>query len=346
MEYLKHAAVCLGGRWSKQAEILCAELNREQILCTKYTERSLSEALVRDNGALSGRGLSEEPVQDNGLRVGRGLLEEPVQDNGLREGRGLPETPVQAGGELLRDSTVLITDSRRLLLQAGRAGIVCVGCAAPEEAFLDGAALVTDSPEELNGRLLEELLLRTTGRPVTIAGTERLLIREMAQEDAKRLYEISRQKGMERAVSGGWDDFFCPDHLAAYIRSVYRFYGYGLWSVLLSDGTLIGCCGFSERCAPENAEAAAQSPVILELQYMLDEAYRGRGFGTEMCAAALRYAAERTEWRTVYVRIRPENEASLRLAEKLGFGRSQTFAGCSLQGDFIMLEYTLCSDMI
>ncbi len=57
----------------------------------------------------------------------------------------------------------------------------------------------------------------------------------------------------------------------------------------------------------------------LELQYMLDRKFQGRGYGLEMCRAALRYAFARTDWDEVWVRIHPQNRASLRLAGRLGF---------------------------
>lgn len=238
------------------------------------------------------------------------------------------------------DSAVVITDSRVLSSGLAGSGIVCIGCAASEEAFFDGAALVTDCPEQLDGRTLEEYLLRMTGRPVTIAETGRLILREIAEEDIDRLYEISRQKGMERALSDpSQEDFFQKENLQEYIRTAYRFYGYGLWSVLLKDGTLIGCCGFSE-CGGSGIQDPSE--VRLELQYMLDEAYRRCGYGTEMCRAALHYAALQTAWENVYVRIRPDNEPSLRLAGKLGFRCPASCDSRSLQEDFIMLEYTLC----
>ena len=92
---------------------------------------------------------------------------------------------------------------------------------------------------------------------------------------------------------------------------------------------------------------------------MLDQAYRGKGFGTQMCRAALSDAVLRTEWDRVYVRIAPENGPSLHLAEKLGFrtiekqaeaqsaqGRTKLQntveqSGNCLQCGYIVLEYNL-----
>lgn len=245
------------------------------------------------------------------------------------------------------EDTVIITDSRDTAAKFAVKGFVCIGCVSDsmQSDFFEGAELVTDSLTGLDSESLEACLLHAKGWPVTVARTARLILREMTEEDADSLYEISVQQGMERALAGGFaENFFCRETLLPYIRHVYRFYGYGLWSVLLEDGTLIGCCGFSER----------------ELQYMLDEKYRRCGYGTEMCRAALHYASERMDWKEVYVRIMPDNQASLYLAEKLGFrripagtsaseksgefdyrGKTVQQRGSSLQSSPLMLKYAL-----
>lgn len=244
-------------------------------------------------------------------------------------------------------STVIVTDSRQLSVQLSERGFVCIGL-EESGSFFEGAVLVTDSLEELDADTLEECLLHMTGRPVTAARTPQLILREMTAEDAPRLYEISTQEGMGKALLGGLEqNFFRRETLLPYIDCAYRFFGFGLWSVLTTDGTLIGCCGFSHW------------EDKIELQYMLDQAYRGKGFGTQMCRAALSYAALRTEWECVYVRIAPDNGPSLHLAEKLGFrtiekqaeaqsAQSRTKlqntaeqSGNCLQCGYIVLEYNL-----
>lgn len=287
---------------------------------------------------------------DAECRNGRGLLRTDAgRENGNRmlisDGPSKPVCGLFAG--ISPFSTVIITDSRQLSAQFSERGFVCIGL-DESGSFFEGAALVTDSLEELDADTLEECLLHMTGRPVTAARTPQLILREMTAEDAGRLYEISTQEGMEKALLGGLEqNFFRRETLLPYIDCAYRFFGFGLWSVLTTDGTLIGCCGFSHW------------EDKIELQYMLDQAYRGRGFGTQMCRAALSYAALRTEWECVYVRIAPDNKPSLRLAEKLGFriierqaeaqsAQSRTKlqntaeqSGNCLQGGYIVLEYNL-----
>ena len=74
---------------------------------------------------------------------------------------------------------------------------------------------------------------------------------------------------------------------------------------------VIGCCGFSaleerpdmQKSIEDGEDAQDQeNPVILELQYMLDEAYRRQGYGTEMCRAAIAYAYEQLEADEIMVR--------------------------------------------
>lgn len=231
-------------------------------------------------------------------------------------------------------SAILITDSQVMAGIWKKRGGVCVAC-TEEEGFFEGAVMVTDSLNELTGELLEECLLHELGLPVTVAETQRLILREIAREDIDTLCGISRQGGMEYLMDVNLDTsdtksntktdgFFEPERMQAYIKNVYRFYGYGMWSVWTKTGELIGCCGFHEResALDEGEEWKSGHEIAdmhLELQYMLDSAYQMQGYGQEMCRAALDYIAARTDWEQVWVRVHAENEASVRLAKRLGF---------------------------
>lgn len=289
---------------------------------------------------------------------------------------------------------ILITDDQAAAGYWKKMGGVCIGCTS-EEGFFEGAELVTDSLEELDEVILEETLLHGLGLPVTIAKTERLMLREITEEDVEPLYQISQQSGMEylmQDLSG--DNCFEPERMRSYIKTVYRLCGYGLWSVWTREGELIGCCGLSDfvcrtsdfptqmcralndgngecscragirkpdltsciaACIHEEADLVDEGPLgyceclvhggplvysddqlaevitedswknyenmCLELQYMLDNRYQGRGYGLEMCRAALEYAFTRTDREEVWVRIHSENRNSIRLARRLGFER-------------------------
>lgn len=221
-------------------------------------------------------------------------------------------------------STVLLTDDRKAAAEWKRLGGICIGCTGSDE-FFDGAELVTDSLQELDRITIEETLLHGLGLPVTIAATERLVIREIAEADAACLYQMSLQEGMEylfrdsQNEKGASENCFAPERMLTYIKTVYRFCGYGLWGVWIKGGKLIGCCGLSD---PQ--QETMQTEGELELQYMLAPEERRKGYGAEMCSAALDYAFERIQCEQVCVRIRKENAPSIRLAFRLGFAFDQT----------------------
>lgn len=238
--------------------------------------------------------------------------------------------PVDAA-RLLRHILV-VTSSSTTAYRLMQEGILCVGCARLDDGYFVGAELVTDAPELLTAYELEMCLLHFHGLPVTVAVTERLILREIVKEDVCRLCEISRQQGMQYLQDSADGNFFDSDRLTSYIKYMYRLQGYGLWSVLKKDGTLIGCCGLAETshgdepCGETKKEILSDvlHDVRLELQYMLDEPYQRRGYGTEMCRAALQYAFEHTGWGEVWLCVHPANTASVRLAGKLGFFAGKT----------------------
>lgn len=91
---------------------------------------------------------------------------------------------------------------------------------------------------------------------------------------------------------------------------------------------VIGCCGFSaleerpdmQKSIEDGEDAQDQeSLLILELQYMLDEAYRRQGYGTEMCRAAIAYAYEQLEADEIMVRVRSDYQEAISFARSIGF---------------------------
>jgi len=233
---------------------------------------------------------------------------------------------------------VVLTDSPAAGKRLSQEGIVCFGCQRKGNAWFEGAVLVLEGFDEVDARYLEEWMSRAQGRPARIAETERLLLREMDEKDLPELVRIGREGNGLALLS---EDVFSLERLSSYWATAYRLQGYGLWSVLY-EGRVIGCCGFAPyeekrirkedrvqiwsyrmccdtECAGMNKNEREAEHPILELQYMLDTAYRRQGFGTEMCQAALQYADERLGADTICLRIRTDNAASQALAQKLGF---------------------------
>lgn len=329
---LQYVVFALGPQWDAQAAELERALRGERIHCVRIRKDVFSKEEINRN-QIQKNDLAGAGITDIGTIC---FHEEKFQDMAAFDFRlsGTAAHTSQIPGTAV--NTLILTDDPAYSAVMAAQGWTVIGC-TEAAFFFNGAVLTTDAPEELDVQCLEECLLHAQGRPVTVARTERLILREIAPEDFDALYRISRQPGMEYAFPRHADRFFERDSLSSYIKYAYRFYGYGLWSVKRMAGELIGCCGFSEwnPAAPgqENnhtvldddqrsvSSRQKQQRVLprLELQYMLDREFQGQGYGLETCRAALRYAFARTDWDEAWVRIHPQNRASLRLAGRLGF---------------------------
>ncbi|HEX6957200.1 MAG TPA: GNAT family N-acetyltransferase [Ferrovibrio sp.] len=89
--------------------------------------------------------------------------------------------------------------------------------------------------------------------------------------------------------------------------------GYGVWAVEdRASGRLLGQCGL--RWIPEAEQT--------ELLYLLTKTVWGRGLATEAGRAALDFAFGSTALERLIALTAPENKASQRVLDKLGFSHS------------------------
>lgn len=132
----------------------------------------------------------------------------------------------------------------------------------------------------------------------------------MVPEDAGGLYHLYEQPEITRYMEG-----LLPDveeeraYMQSYYNTIYRFYGYGMWLIVLKDGSIIGRAGIENN-----------SDGLLELGYMLGAEYQHQGYAQEACEGILKYAEENLQInrKDIICRIYKENTASVKLAEKLG----------------------------
>ena len=94
--------------------------------------------------------------------------------------------------------------------------------------------------------------------------------------------------------------------------------GYGYWIVeLKADGRVIGQLGFADFKRDMQPSIEGEP----ELGYVFDASVHGRGMAFEACSAALDWAEVNLDASSIPAIISPENAASIRLAERLGFER-------------------------
>jgi [ribosomal protein S5]-alanine N-acetyltransferase len=98
---------------------------------------------------------------------------------------------------------------------------------------------------------------------------------------------------------------------------------YQPWSVRAivhnADGLMIGHTGFHTLPDPDYLRGIL--PASVEMGYTIFPDFRGQGYATEACQAMMDWAYRSHQIRRFVLSIAPDNEASLRIAHKLGFIR-------------------------
>lgn len=177
-----------------------------------------------------------------------------------------------------------------------------------------GALWLIENLEEMDRESLELAYRRLAGLPWDILETGRCRVRETTVEDVDSFYQIYA----EPSITAYMENLFADReeeiaYTKDYIEKVYGFYGYGMWTVLEKEGNaVIGRAGIIWR----------EGYDLPELGFVIGVPWQGKGYAFEVCEAILDYAKEELSMERVQALVRPGNEKSLRLCEKLGFARS------------------------
>lgn len=152
--------------------------------------------------------------------------------------------------------------------------------------------------------------IKTYSESLVVMETERLIIRKITRRDMDALLAIMGKP----EVMYAWEHGFSKKEVRKWLNrqlTRYRKDGYGYYAIILKEsGILIGQAGLMRN------EFDGES--VVELGYIIDNEYWHRGYALEAARACLEYAFYELDLKTVCCSIRPENEASIRVAEKLG----------------------------
>ena len=170
-----------------------------------------------------------------------------------------------------------------------------------------------ESDWELDPEFEKRDALRKAGIPVEIARTDQLLIRETIDSDISELYRIGTDQAVRKYIEPMQPTLEEEIvYTKAYVRHMYAFYDFGLWTVLEKDAygqeRVIGRAGLfpSERLAGQ-----------IEMGYMIAPECQGNGYGKEAAEIVLRYAFNVLDLEEVHLFAEKENKASVKLAETL-----------------------------
>lgn len=144
-----------------------------------------------------------------------------------------------------------------------------------------------------------------------IVETERLIIRTPEPGDAESLARLWSDPAAT-AYMGGPRDF---DRVCQSLRedaALPEQPEFGLWTVIeKASGDVIGHCGLLDK------EIDGRSKI--ELVYVVVPRFWGRGYATEAGEAIKTYALTSVAPDRLVALVHPDNRASARVAEKLGF---------------------------
>jgi RimJ/RimL family protein N-acetyltransferase len=149
---------------------------------------------------------------------------------------------------------------------------------------------------------------------IPVLETERLILRGWRLADVEPLAGIFGDEGLSRFI-GGKLDHGGTWRLVAMEAGHWMLRGYGMWALEERGGApFVGFCGLWEPGDwPE-----------LEVGWVLAADRHGRGYATEAAERARRYAYDELKKRSIVSYIHPDNEASKRVARRLGAVHEKT----------------------
>lgn len=139
--------------------------------------------------------------------------------------------------------------------------------------------------------------------------TPRLYLREMTPDDAENAYLLNLDPEVLQYT--GDDPFESVEEAREFLGNYesYKKYGFGRWAMILKEtDEYLGWCGL--KYTPELDE--------FDIGYRLMKKFWGFGYATEAAEACLELGFNQLGMKTIVGRAMPENEASVRVLEKIG----------------------------
>lgn len=179
-----------------------------------------------------------------------------------------------------------------------------------QETFSD-IRFLAESWEALEADYLEQVYRRYKKLPWHILSTRRCQIRETVEEDVDAFYRIYEDSSITRYMEGLYEDREEERrYITEYRRSMYEFYGFGIWTVILrSTGEIIGRAGITLRSEEE----------LPELGFVIGVPWQRQGIAKEVCRAILAYGRDRLYLDRIQAFVEPGNQVSEMLLTDLGF---------------------------
>lgn len=179
------------------------------------------------------------------------------------------------------------------------------------EGILGATQYAIEGLEEIEWEYLQKVYQRYRNIPWDITQTKRCLVREMGPGDLDDLYELYADERVTRYTEALFQDKEQEkQYIEGYIEHIYKYFGFGTWLIhRKEDGKLIGRAGFNFRPGFDE----------VELGFVIGYPFWRKGYAYEVCSHLLELGKNVFEFERMQALVDKENEASIRLLEKLGF---------------------------
>jgi ribosomal-protein-alanine N-acetyltransferase len=141
--------------------------------------------------------------------------------------------------------------------------------------------------------------------------TERILMRKFMKEDINEFYEIVKMHEVGEWLGLGKGMSF--EETEEYINRIlehWNLHNFGVWALInKSNKEIMGHCGLRYIDDTED----------IEIIYLLNPKYWGKGIATEAGNGAVTYAFNTLKINKLLARIKPSNSRSKNVINKLGF---------------------------
>ena len=147
--------------------------------------------------------------------------------------------------------------------------------------------------------------------------TERLILRELTEQDVPSLYEILSDPETMKYYPAPYD-LKGTEGWVNYSRNSYAKNGFGLWAMTLkADGSFIGQCGLHYT--------NIDGEKVPEIGYHVNKKFWNKGYATEAALASLKYGFEKFHLPQIFIHTWVKNIPSQRIAEKVGMQKAKEY---------------------
>ena len=147
--------------------------------------------------------------------------------------------------------------------------------------------------------------------------TERLLLREMTENDFDALYRVLADSDIMQYYPYTFDEARVRGWINRNIER-YQIFGFGLWAVCLKEtGEMIGDCGLTMQLI--NGE------IKPEIGYHIRADQQRKGYAKEAAVAVRNWVFHNTPFNVIYSYMKHTNEPSIKTAVSYGCKQVDAF---------------------